>query len=129
MALGTQSLVGREEELAALFGLLDEPERSSAPAVVAGDAGIGKTALWLAVVEEARARDYVVLTCRPSEAEARYSFSGLGDLLSGRLPDVLPALPPPQRRALEAALALSDDDGPAEERLTPPSTTCRVRLG
>jgi DNA-binding CsgD family transcriptional regulator len=117
VAIDTRQLVGREEELSSLFALLDAPDHSPAQAVVAGDAGIGKTALWLAVVEEARARDYVVLTCRPSEAEARYSFSGLGDLLGGLLPDVLAELPTPQRRALETALALSDADEPVEERL------------
>ena len=117
MAIDTRQLVGREEELSSLFALLDAPDGSAAQAVVAGDAGIGKTALWLAVVEEARARDYVVLTCRPSDAEARYSFSGLGDLLGGVLPDVLPQLPTPQRRALQTALALSDADEPVEERL------------
>ena len=117
MAIDTRQLVGREEELSSLFALLDAPDGSAAQAVVAGDAGIGKTALWLAVVEEARARDYVVLTCRPSDAEARYSFSGLGDLLGGVLPDVLPQLPTPQRRALQTALALSDADEPVEERV------------
>ena len=114
MAIGTRALVGREEELSSLFALLDEP---GAKAVVAGDPGIGKTTLWLAVVEEARARGYVVLSCRPSESEARYSFSGLGDLLGGLMPGVLPELPRPQRRALETALALSDTDGRVEERL------------
>jgi DNA-binding CsgD family transcriptional regulator len=117
VAIGTQRLVGREEELSSLFALLDAPERSPAHAVVAGDAGVGKTALWLAAIEEARARDYVVLTCRPSEAEARYSFSGLGDLLGGVMPDVLPELPSQQRRALETALALSDGDERLEEGL------------
>ena len=48
---------------------------------------------------------------RPAEAEARFSFAGLRDLLGTVLHDVAPQLPGPQRRALEAALALSDADG------------------
>ena len=40
----TASLVGREEELGALLTLLDDQEALPALAVVAGDAGIGKTA-------------------------------------------------------------------------------------
>ena len=57
-----------------------------------------------------------MLSCRTSEAEARFSFAGLADLLGGVVSDVLPQLPGPQRRALEAALALSEPvSAPAEE--------------
>jgi DNA-binding CsgD family transcriptional regulator len=109
-------LVGRDEELESLVRLLDAPDELPAAAVVVGEAGIGKTALWLAASEEAAARGYIVLSCRPSAAEARFSFSGLADLLDGHLADVLPELAGPQRSALETALALSSS-GPVEERL------------
>ena len=112
MAVGTRELVGREEELASLLALLDARDELPAVAVVTGDAGIGKTTLWLAAVEAAQARGYLVLSCRPAEAEASFSFVGLADLIGGVLPDVLPELPQPQRRALEAALALSESEGP-----------------
>ena len=116
MAVGVQHLIGREEELAALLDLLEAPAELPAIAVIVGDAGIGKTTLWLAAAEAAAAREYLVLSCRPSEAEAGFSFAGLADLVGGVLPGVLPELPRPQRRALEAALALSDaDDASAEE--------------
>jgi predicted ATPase len=69
------------------------------------------------VVEEAAARGYLVLSCRPFEAEARFSFYGLADLLGGLVAGVLPELPPPQRRALEVALALAESDAPVEERV------------
>jgi DNA-binding CsgD family transcriptional regulator len=109
-------LVGRDEELESLVRLLDAPDELPAAAVVVGEAGIGKTALWLAAAEEAAARSYIVLSCRPSAAEARFSFSGLADLLDGHVADVLPELAAPQRSALETALALSSS-GPVEERL------------
>jgi DNA-binding CsgD family transcriptional regulator len=107
--------VGREEELASLLALLDARDGLPAVAVVTGEAGIGKTTVWLAAVEAARARGYLVLSCRPAEAEAAFSFVGLADLIGGVLPDVLPQLPLPQRRALEAALALSESEGPPAE--------------
>ena len=69
MAVGVPNLVGREEELATLFEFLDAPEKLPAIAVVAGEAGAGKTTLWLAGVESAAARGYRVLKSRPSEAE------------------------------------------------------------
>jgi DNA-binding CsgD family transcriptional regulator len=110
--------VGREEEHAALLELLDAPDAPSMVGVVVGEAGIGKTTVWLAAVEGAEARDYLVLSCRASEAEARFSFVGLADLLGGVVADVLPDLPQPQRRALETALALSEAEGaPADERV------------
>jgi DNA-binding CsgD family transcriptional regulator len=114
VAVGLRHLVGREEEHAALLDLLDAPE--NLVAVVVGEAGIGKTTLWLAALEAAEERGFLVLSCRTSEAEARFSFVGLADLIGGVLADVLPQLPRPQRRALEAALALSESDGaPADE--------------
>ncbi len=117
MAVRSHRLVGRDEELDSLVRLLDAPDALPAAAAVVGEAGIGKTAVWLAAIEEAATRGYLVLSCRPFEAEVRFSFSGLADLLGGLVAEVLPELPPPQRRALEVALALSDSGAPVEERL------------
>jgi ATP/maltotriose-dependent transcriptional regulator MalT len=87
VAIGTQQLVGREEEFASLVGLLDGAP--SWTAVVAGDAGIGKTALWLVARDEAASRGFLLLSARPAEAEVAFSFSGLADLLGDVVPDVL----------------------------------------
>ncbi len=118
MSVTVPHLPGREDELAALVDVLEAPDELFAAAVVVGEAGIGKTTLWLAASEEARRRGYLVLSCRPAEADAAFSFVGLADLIAGVVSDVLPELPRPQRRALEAALALSEADGePADERV------------
>jgi DNA-binding CsgD family transcriptional regulator len=111
MAVSVRQLIGREEELAVLLELLDAAAASFAAAVVVGEAGIGKTTVSSAAAEAAEARGYLLLSCRPSEAEARFSFVGLADLIGEVVPDVLPQLPRPQRRALEAALALAESDG------------------
>jgi DNA-binding CsgD family transcriptional regulator len=115
MAVDVRHLVGREDEFAALLDLLTAPDGSFAAAVVVGEAGIGKTTLSLAAAEVAEASGYLVLSTRPSEAEARFSFVGLADLIGGVVADVLPQLPRPQRRALEAALALAESDGALAE--------------
>jgi DNA-binding CsgD family transcriptional regulator len=118
VAISVPHVAGREVELAALLDLLEATDELPATAVIVGEAGIGKTTLWLAAVEAAQARGYLVLSSRPAEAEAAFSFVGLADLIGGVLPDVLPQLPRPQQRALEAALALSESEGPpAEERV------------
>jgi DNA-binding CsgD family transcriptional regulator len=118
MTVSVRYLVGREDELAALLALLDAPDPSFAAVVVVGEAGIGKTTLSSAATQAAESRGYRVLSCRASEAEARFSFVGLSDLIGEDVGEVLPQLPRPQRRALEAALALSDSEGPpADEGL------------
>ncbi len=104
-------IVGREEELAALHAFVGEVPEGPAALVLAGDAGIGKSTLWLAGVEHARERGLRVLSSRPAEAERRLAHAGLGDLFDDVLDDVLPALAPPRRRALEGALLLEEAAG------------------
>ncbi len=107
-------IVGREEELAALRAFIGEAEERPAALVLEGEAGIGKSTLWLAGVEQARAAGFRVLSARPAEAERGLAHAGLGDLFDGVLDDVLPALAPPRRRALEGALLLEE---PASDRV------------
>ena len=64
MAVSVPHLAGREDELAALLDVLEAPEEAPAAAVLVGEAGIGKTALWLAGVEAAKERGYHVLSGR-----------------------------------------------------------------
>jgi DNA-binding CsgD family transcriptional regulator/Cdc6-like AAA superfamily ATPase len=100
-------IVGREAEVQALRGLLDQIPHGFAPLVLVGDAGIGKTALLHAAMASARERDYRVLSCHPAEAEARLSFAALADLLVDAIDDeVRGALPEPQRQALDVVLLL-----------------------
>ena len=105
MSVTAPHLVGREEELGAIVELLDDPEQLPAVVVLAGEAGIGKTTLWAAGIEAAAERGYRVLSCRPSEAETRYSFAGLTDLLGDEADEVIAELPPVQQRALESCAA------------------------
>jgi DNA-binding CsgD family transcriptional regulator len=81
-----------------------------------GEAGICKTSLWLAGVEAALERGCRVMSCRPSEVETRLLYTGVTDLLGGTVDEILPELPPVQRRALEAALLLGETDAEADER-------------
>ena len=76
-----------------------------------GTPGIGKTTLWLAGLELARARGFRVLSARPAAAERELSFSALGDLLGEVLAETT-ALPEPRRRALSVALLLEEASGP-----------------
>jgi DNA-binding CsgD family transcriptional regulator len=97
-------IVGREEELAAAAGFLDEVSGAPRALVLEGEPGIGKSTIWLAGVRHARERGLRVLASRPSEAERSLAHAGLGDLLEDVLDETLPALAPPRRHALEVAM-------------------------
>lgn len=106
-------ILGREDELAQLQGFFADAAQGPAAFVLEGDAGAGKTTLWLAGVEMARERGLHVLTARPAEAERELANVVLGDLFAESLGGILPELPAPRRRALEAALLLEGGDGGA----------------
>jgi DNA-binding CsgD family transcriptional regulator len=109
-------IVSREEELSSLHAFIDEVCAAPAALVLEGEAGIGKSTLWVAGVDHARTRGFRVLSSRPAEAERGLAHVGLGDLFEEVLGDVLPALPAPRRRALEAALLLEE---PAADTVDP----------
>lgn len=72
-------IVGREKELASLRGFADEVHEGPAVLVLEGEAGIGKSTLWLAGVQYARTQGVRVLSSRPAEAECSLAHVGLGD--------------------------------------------------
>lgn len=101
---GSAAPIGREVEHAAAAAFLDAVARGPAALVLAGPAGIGKTTLWRALLADARRRGFRTMETRAVEAEAQLAFAGLADLLDASIGEVLHALPPAQRLALEVAL-------------------------
>jgi len=109
-------VVGRQAELRAVTGFLDSLDERPAALLFEGDAGIGKTTLWLAAVERARRRGFCVLMARPAAAEAQLSYASLADLLAGVESSVLQALPEPQRQAIDVVLLRAGPGGVATDR-------------
>src|SRR5438067_1888825 len=105
------SVVGREAEVAALADFLTAGQRLPAALVLDGEAGIGKTTLFEATLDEARQQGFAVFRCRPVGSERAFSFAALADLVRTVLPEGLQRLPGPQRRALSAALLLEEVEG------------------
>lgn len=101
-------IVGREAELAEIQEFLSSVPGGPVAVLLQGPAGIGKTTIWQSGVSGARVLGYQVLQARPAAAETELSFTALGDLLRPNLPELLPALPSPQARALEVALLEAD---------------------
>jgi DNA-binding CsgD family transcriptional regulator len=100
----TSAVVGRSAELQAIEDVLDSINQGPAGCVFYGDAGIGKTTLWQAALTRAEERGYTVLACRPTDAEARLSYSSIADLMGPINDRMLATLPTPQREALDAVM-------------------------
>jgi DNA-binding CsgD family transcriptional regulator len=101
------TVLGREAELGAINGFLADPGSARA-LLLRGEPGIGKSTLWLACIALASERGYQIVSTRPTEAEAKFSYVGLGDLLEGLRAEFLDDLPGPQRVALNATLLRAD---------------------
>jgi len=104
--MSAASVIGRDEEFAAIHAFLADVEEGPRALVLSGEAGIGKTVLWERGIEEASRSFSRILTCRGVEAEASLSFAGLSELLGQALWAVAPSLVSPRRHALEVALLL-----------------------
>lgn len=81
-----------------------------------GDAGIGKTTLWLSAVDLAGERGFRVLLARAAAAESVMPYAALADMLSVVEADMWPDLPPPQQLALDRVLLQVSAGGPATDQ-------------
>ncbi|HEY3191056.1 MAG TPA: ATP-binding protein, partial [Solirubrobacteraceae bacterium] len=122
------AVVGREAELDVIDAFLAARSALPAALVMDGPAGAGKSTLWQAAVDRAVDAGFTVLACRPAGAEAQLSYAALADLLEPHLDAVLPALPAPQRRALEVALLLVEDAATPDQRAISAGTLGAVRV-
>jgi hypothetical protein len=104
-------LLGREDQLAQLYGLIDGIGQRGGALIVRGEAGIGKSTLLEAAAARARERDVTVVSATGIPSEARFAFAGLRDLLLPFL-EARDRLPRPQRRAFDTAIGLTDGDAP-----------------
>ncbi len=89
-------LVGREPELAALGGLLrDALSGRGRTGLLAGEAGLGKSAALRAFAERARAQGAQVLVGECTEIEARRPFGPFVEIAEGAHMDLSTHLPEP----------------------------------
>ena len=112
------AIVGREAELEAVERFLDGVPSGPLALLFEGEAGIGKTTLWLVAVRAAEDRAYRVLQVRPAQSEAELSYVALADLLGEAFDSTRASLPAPQERALAIALLRAEPNEPADPRTT-----------
>jgi hypothetical protein len=101
MTAGMASRPAEEEALGDFFGAATN---SPSALLVDGEAGIGKTTIWLAGLEQARDRGFRVLSARAVSAESVLAYASLADLLTGVDRDTWADLPEPQRIAVDRVL-------------------------
>ena len=114
LSSGANHLIGRDRELAALESFLGAAAGGGATLLLAGEPGVGKTALLLAAAEMAAHDGVRVIHGGGVEYESDISFAGLHQLVDP-LSDDLRRIPRTSRVALEVALGIGS--GPAPDRL------------
>lgn len=109
-------VVSREGESRAVGEFLASVRSGPCALLVQGEAGIGKTTVWLAGLERAQELGFRVLSTRPTSAESVLAYSSLADLLGGLDNDIFAGLPPPQRLAIDQVLLRVGADGPVTDQ-------------
>jgi DNA-binding CsgD family transcriptional regulator len=104
-----QTIVGRDAVLDRAWRALTD----AGVVVVEGPAGIGKTAVWRALLARADRAGWSVLRCAPTESETVLPYAALADLL-GPLSAAVDGLPGPQRAAADLVLLAGRGDEPAD---------------
>jgi DNA-binding CsgD family transcriptional regulator len=103
--------LGRTAERSAIADFLTAAESGQAGLIIEGEAGIGKTSLWLDSLEQARTRGFRVLAAQVGEAETVLAYAAVGDLLGDIESVTLDELPDLQRLAVDRVLLRAAGDG------------------
>lgn len=106
-------LVGREQETARLGRFVASIPGGPRGVLIRGEAGIGKTALWNVLLEQAREAGLTTLEARAVETELPLGLVGVSDLVADALELVQDDLPDHQRAALAAVAGLEPPDNGA----------------
>src|SRR5438874_5548536 len=129
MIVDVGRLVGRKAEIEEVSRFLDSDRTHPAALALVGESGIGKTTLLQTAEAMASERGYRVLASRPIQSEVRLSFAALCDLFEGIEEDTLSQLPPPQQRALGAALLREEwTQDPVDERAVSAAVLRMLRI-
>ncbi len=110
-----RSGVSRTAESRAVAAFLESSATRPSVLVIAGEAGIGKTTLWLGTLEQAREGGFHVLSARAGQAESGLTYAVLADLLEGVDGEVFDTLPHLQRVAIDRVLLQGDGSGPVTD--------------
>lgn len=109
-------VIERPAEFRTIADFLRSAGRRASGLVIEGEAGIGKTTLWLAGIAEARQSGFTVLSARSGHAESVLAYAALADMLGDVDHAVLADLPEVQRVAIDRVLLRAGGDGPQTDQ-------------
>ncbi|MGX9789834.1 helix-turn-helix transcriptional regulator [Mycobacterium sp. MMS18-G62] len=107
--------IDRSVEWGLVVDFLTSTTEQPSAFVIEGEAGIGKTTLWSAAIQQARQRGFWVLAARASQAESVLAYTVVADLISHIDPAALAGLPEVQRIALDHVLLQADRGSPPSD--------------
>lgn len=110
------AVVSRPIELRAITRFAAAVAERPAGLLLEGEAGIGKTTLWLAGLERMRAQGFHVLSARAWEAESVLAYGTVADLLADVDESRFAALPEVQRVAADRVLMRGAGGGPETDQ-------------
>ncbi|QEN12030.1 AAA family ATPase [Mycolicibacterium sp. ELW1] len=113
--MGVQ-IVGRSHELQRVEEVLERARHAPTAMILDGQAGIGKSTVWRAAIESARAAGFMVLTTTGAAAEVGLAWAGLADLLADIDDAMLAELPALHQHAL-CAVSTGESVPGGDERL------------
>jgi DNA-binding CsgD family transcriptional regulator/tetratricopeptide (TPR) repeat protein len=109
-------VVSRTSEMHTVAELVAAAAARPTGLLLEGEAGIGKTTLWLAALQQARDNGFHVLSARAWEAESKLAYGMVADLLSRVDAAALSGLPPVQRVAVDRVLMHENSGGPETDQ-------------
>jgi hypothetical protein len=109
-------VVSRPVESRAVSEFLAAAPSGPSALVVEGEAGIGKTTIWLAALDLAQLAGFRVLSTRATSAESVRAYTSLAALLAPLDDAAFAELPSPQRLAVDRVLMRVSDDGPVTDQ-------------
>jgi hypothetical protein len=107
----SSGVVSRSTEFRAIADFLASGTERPSGLLLEGEAGIGKTTLWLAALEQAREHGFRVLSARAWEAESVLAYGTVADLLGDIDAEVMAGLPDVQRVAVDRVLLHNNTSG------------------
>ncbi|BBY80076.1 transcriptional regulator [Mycolicibacterium pulveris] len=109
-------VIERPAEHRVVAQFLQSAAARPAALVLEGEAGVGKTTIWLTGVDDARTRGFRVFSARVGPQETTLTYAAVADLLSEVEPAILDALPEVQRHAVDHVLLRASGTGPATDQ-------------
>ncbi|MDY6999439.1 MAG: LuxR C-terminal-related transcriptional regulator [Actinomycetota bacterium] len=106
---------GRAAESRSVARFLDRARTQPSALFIDGEAGIGKTTLWLAALQRARESGFTVLSAQGAPTESVLAHGALADLIGEVDAEVWSSLPAPQRAALQGVAGHREIGGGGED--------------